>query len=38
MLSSATKSTVTWTAKVTLVWDDLGIEIESELLETSREV
>ena len=38
MLSSATKSTVTWTAKVTLVWNDLGIEIESELLETSREV
>lgn len=29
---------VIWTAKVPLVWDDLGMEIESELLETSREV
>ena len=38
MLSSATKSMVTWTAKVPLVWDDFGIEIKSELLETSREV
>ena len=36
--SSATKSMITWTAKIPLVWDDFSIEIKSELLETSTEV